>query len=332
MHRIGKGEKEQGNEQSDAHINRRRTLSLPTKKINNSARALLTLSAAEEDGAAPRLQRTVHAVELQSLETAAATTTSSSRAFPSSATEPSTSSPVVVINFSEGGSSPPEASLIVVQAPVGDANAAAVAAELARGIAESQGSDAAPSSVLLLAALRLPNASSSSSSKSSTKVFRGGDQSGFFFPAASSSSSTETLLLPRDARISDGFVSALALAVSLSLGPRSSRVALAAVDGHRPPVVPFSGSHNPSSTAVSAEEEGDAEALDAATALGEAAAEALEGGLKFSRARAARLVPSRAVLLEAAAAAASASPAGGAKASSAAPPLPLLQGAEQMYG
>ena len=41
------------------------------------------------------------------------------------------------------------------------------------------------------------------------------------------------------------------------------------------------------------------EALEAASALGEVAAEAL-GALRFSRAKAARLVPSRAALLEAA--------------------------------
>lgn len=266
----------------------------------------------------------MHVVELQSLGTA----TAPSRAFPSSAAEPSTSSSsspsavVVVVNFSEAGkssSSPPVASLVVVQAPVGDASAAAVAAELARGIAESVASSGAPSSsVLLLAALRLPNAPPSSKRKPGC-VFLGGDHSGLF-PGRSIG---ETL--PRDAMISDGFVSALALALSLSLPGPCSRVALAAVDGHRPPVVPFG--------AAAADEQGDLDALDAASALGEAAAEALGSALRFSRAKAARLVPSRAALLEAASASSSAgAKANSASAAGAAPPLPLLQGAEQMYG
>ena len=299
----------------------------------------MALSAAA-DGSAPKLQRTVHAVELPSL----GATLSSSRAFPSSATEPSTSSSspspaVVVVNFSEeGGSSRPVASLVVVQAPVGDASAAAVGAELARGIEEGvAAAGEASSSVLLLAALRLPGASVPRERRPGCcAVFRGGDVGAF--PEGSSSSASKTLLLPRDARISDGFVAALALALPLSLGP-SSRVALAAVDGRRPPAVPLGAS----ASAAAAEAQGDLEALDAASALGEAAAEALgaragPGGaapLRFSRARAARLVPSRAALLEAAAASSSAAACARSDAAAdvaSAPPLPLLQGAEQMYG
>jgi len=270
----------------------------------------------------------VQAVELQSLK---ASDVTSLRAFP--ATEPSTSSsssssPVVVINFSKEGCPAPVASLIVVQVPVGDALAATVAAELARGVAESLGAGdpaaAAARSVLLLAALRLPQTAAAPRA-----VFWGGNHEGFSKRSGSSSE-----ILARDARISDGFVSALALALSLSLSSSSSSstasVALAAVDGHRPAVVPFSAS--------TPEAKPDAEALEAASALGEAAAEALgQGLLAFSRERAQRLVPSRTVLLEAAslsakakAAASAAAPSGSAAAPAA--PMPLLQGAEQMYG
>jgi hypothetical protein len=196
--------------------------------------------------------------------------------------------------------------------------------------------------VLLLAALRLPNVSSPSPPSSSKKkkpgcvVFWGADRGAFSPESSSSLTGGESETLPRDARVSDSFVSALALA--LSLGPSSRRIALAAVDSHRPPVVPFGSSSASASATTSADEE-DMEALEAVSALGEVAAEAL-GALRFSRAKAARLVPSRSALLEAAASAASSA---GMKSNSAAaadddddgayaPPLPLLQVAEQMYG
>ena len=260
----------------------------------------------------------------------------SSRAFPSA--EPSTStspsSPVVVINFHEEGSSTtPQASLVVVQAPVGDASAAVVAVELARAVAESAAGMESPVSELLLAALRLPPLLSKTKG---TRVFWGGNHE--VFSSSSSSSSEEKESLPRDARISDGFISALALSLSLSLG-ESSWVALAAVDGHRPAVTPlFSSSSSSSSSKKTPIEENDddLESLDAASALGEAAAAAL--GLKFSREKAARLVPTRAALLEGASISSSSSLFTGVRANDAAtanaplPPQPLLQGAELMYG
>lgn len=298
------------------------------KKKKYSARALLSLSAAEGDSA-PKLQRTVHALELQSLPSSS----ESPRAFPSGKPPSASAAAVVVVNFSEeGSSSAPAASLVVVQAPVGDADAAAVAAELSREIAAGVVTrpESAAASVLLLAALRVPN---SSSSKSPSCVLWGGCREGF---PASSGGSSDTL--PRDARISDGFVSALALSLSLSMmaaGPSSPSVALAAVDGHRPPVTPLFSSSSRKREPAAVADESDLESLEAASALGEAAAGAL--GLHFSRARAARLVPSRAALLEAAAlSSSSALSLSGAKAHAAAaappPPLPLLQGAELMYG
>lgn len=305
----------------------------PPLPLNDSARALLSLSAAEGDSAS-KLQRTVHALELQSLSSSPeisrafpsaeplSSSSSSSSASASASAPAASAAAVVVVNFSEEGSSAPVASLVVVQAPVGDASAAAVAAELAQGIAASVAGSPDPASVLLLAALRLPD----SDPKSSNRVFWGGDHEGF----SRESSGVETL--GRDARISDGFISALALSLSLSIASPRSSVALAAVDGRRPPVAPLFSSSSCSprkGEAAAAADEGDLDALGAASALGESAAGAL--GLKFSRARAARLAPSRAALLEAAA---SASPSlSGPRASAAAPPpLPLLQGAELMYG
>ena len=188
------------------------------------------------------------------------------------------------------------------------------------------------------------NVSSSKKKKPGRVVFWGGDRGAFCPEGGSSSSGSsgstggEGETLPRDARVSDGFAAALALALSLSLWP-TSRIALAAVGGHRPPVVPFGSSSasaaSAAAAAVSAVDEGDVEALEAASALGEVAAGAL-GALRFSTARAARLVPSRAALLEASSSSAaglkSNSAAAAAAAGASAPPLPLLQGAEQMYG